>query len=254
MKTIITILSIFFSTTFFFAQNRAGYMGKKNMISVFTTSNVMFYNYVNNYLSEDEGLHYVYFEDDNTKKDKFQIFRIDYRLAYQRILSNRFAIGIEYAFEKVKLNSYAFTHYNYYSSPVYNANSFLVTTELFQKDKIAGTGFSVAVGLGPKFYSFNTKQNYRMDENTPINIDDVKSNLNFLAINAFFQMTYRHPITPFLSLDVGLRFHTGILLKKNFNNNFEESLLWSSGTINRQLGSMNAFNLVSFKTGFVFLL
>ncbi len=264
MKTFTLILVLSFVSLFSFSQNRAGHIGKKNMVSVFTTSNVMFFNHVSNFLKNGISPHYVSFKEDNTKKDKLQLFRIDYRVAYQRILSNRIAIGVEYAHEKVKLNSYVF-HFYYddyynsiflseYSSPVYNANSFLLTADFFQKENVAGKGFSVGVGVGPKLYSFNKKQNYRIDENTQINVDGVHSNLNYLAINAYYQMTYRHPITSFLSFEIGLRFHTGFVLKKNYNNNFEGSSLWPEYIINQELRRVNGFNLASLKTGFVFSL
>jgi len=261
-KIILLLFLLLVSGMTLFSQNRSGYIGKKNMVSVFTTSNVMFFNFVNNFLSDDIAPHYVSFNKDNEKKDKIQVFRIDYRVAYQRILSNRIAIGVEYAHEKVKLNSYSFNFYNpynytflkEYSSPVYNANSFLLTAEFFQKENIAGQGFSIGIGVGPKLYSFNTKQNYRIDENTPLYIDEVDSKLNYLAINAYYQMTYRHPINSFLSFEIGLRFHSGLVLRKNYNNNFEESYLWSESTIYRELGRLNSFNLASLKTGFVILI
>lgn len=261
MKNSIFILIFSCSTIFSFAQNRAGYKGNKNLVSVFTTSNFMFFNLVNNFLSNDMTPRYVSFNKDNEKKDKFQVFRIDYRVAYQRILSNRIAIGVEYAHEKIKLNSYVFNYsydgvggsyyFSEYSSPVYNANSFLLTAEFFQKENIAGKGFSIGIGVGPKLYSFNTKQNYRIDENTPLNIDGVDSKLNYLAVNAYYQMTYRHPINSFLSFEIGLRFHTGFVLRKNYNNNFDGSDIWSEPTVYRELGRLNSFNLASLKTGFV---
>jgi len=253
-----TFLFCFFSL-FTFSQNRSGYIGKKNMISVFTTSNLMAFNFINDFIYGNGIPYYVKFKKDNTKKSRVQLFRVDYRFSYQRILSNRFSIGLEFGHEKVKLNSTIFYYSNYgnfndYSSPVYNANSFLLTAEFFNEFKVAGQGFSTGFGIGPKLYSFNTKKNYRFDENTSINIDGIDSKLSYIGINAYFQMTYRHPITSFLSFEVGLRFHSGYVLRKNYNESLTNSPLWSELQMYKEIRKLNLLNYASFKSGFVITL
>lgn len=268
MKRILFTLFVCSLLNYSSAQNRTGYLGKKNLVSFFTTSNVMFFNLTTNYLVDGELPFSTSFKKDNTQKSRLQLFRVDYRISYQRILSDRFALGIEYANEKVRLNSESYGYHVFdigngvqfsdYSSPVFNANSFLITLEFFKRNKIAGQGFSFGCGIGPKLYSFNDKQNYRLDESTPIGeYGGLSPKLNYIAINAFYQMTYRHPLTNFLSFEIGLRFHTGFVLRKNYNNIQDSNnnfVLWDESSVYKSVRNQNATNFASLKAGFVFTL
>ena len=223
---------------------------------------MMIYSYVNYAIPNSRTLLYTTYKGGDELSRKSMLFRIDYRLSYQRILSNRFAIGIEYAYEKIRLNSNSIKYndpvnniYNEkYSSPIYSANSFLITFEFFQKNSIAGQGFSFAFGIGPKLYRFNDKVDYRNEYLQKIPKEGLPSSkLNHIGINAFYQMTYRHPINKLLSFEVGLRFHTGYVLRKNFNRTqvASKNYYYRESTMYNQLYRRNLFNLASLKTGFV---
>ncbi|MBL1279919.1 MAG: hypothetical protein COA33_006590 [Fluviicola sp.] len=246
-----------------------GFNGKKNIISVFTTSNLRVTPALVGFMADDMFDNFRYRTDTYDAQDNYKrkrdFFRVDYRLSYQRILSQRFALGAEFAYGKTTARMYG-GNYGYYdnlgyyveypesiSDPIFRTYSFMITGEIYKPTSISGAGFSIGFGLGPKFYSFDYDQNYRFSENDEMINPYSLTESNLVAINFFYQLSYRLPLTKSIFLETGIRFHSGIVfpvdgvLTGPSNNSY-----WSKADMFIGLFGDNFLNLTSLKTGFVF--
>tara|TARA_R110002072_G_scaffold251518_5_gene410426 strand:- start:23098 stop:23922 length:825 start_codon:yes stop_codon:yes gene_type:complete len=245
-----------------------GFNGKKNIISVFTTSNLRVTPAFIGFLSDEIFDNFRYrtdtYDDKNNYKMKRDFFRVDYRVSYQRILSQRFALGAEFAYGKTTSRMYGGEN-GYYdnlgnyievsgniSDPIFRTYSFLITGELYKSTSISGAGFSVGFGLGPKFYSFDYDQNYRLSTYEAMSNPYPLSASNLVAINLFYQLSYRLPLAKAIFLETGIRFHSGILLPINGVLEGSSNSYWSKTEMYVPLFGDNFLNLASLKTGLVF--
>lgn len=205
------------------AQLDYGFMGKKNMLSIYGTGSfpVIYYGINGSYPK------YYKYSNDVSVKRKTEVFDVNYRLEYTRLLNNKLAVGLEFGFSKFRtdIRGYGPFNVNYSDLPSYLADfnyvpPIVVGPEFFSLSicptvhglsfsKIGLSKFSFQFGIGPTFYFFNTSGSYyytnsglhgggkveRMMEPKPI-----------FGLMSFIQMTRRIPLFSNIHLDIGMRF------------------------------------------------
>ncbi len=255
------------------AQN-FGYLGKKNQFSFFSTGGLRIAPITGILMFGDDNIadsyRVVTYPTSGPGKVGRKLFRYDLRASYSRLLNPRIALGVEFAYEKNKISQpegydeYVYdetTGQTYYqtaeliSSPVFNCYSYMLTMEIFNQNSIAQTGWSNAFGIGPKFYSFNNSIDYKRNSTTVIQKTFPDYQSNMMAINFFYQISYKHPLTRFMVFDIGMRFHTGVLLKNGPDPwAYKNDYMWSKESLYNKMFIDNFMNLLSLKMGFGFLL
>jgi hypothetical protein len=250
-----------------------GYLGKKNLISIFSTANVRVFPAIQSPIVNfggDQGYNTVTYNDNNSVNTGTRVFRYDFRASYMRVLTRRLTIGAEFGYEKIKM-----THdyqSKLISSPVFKATSYMLTIGTTKKSGLAPVGMSSTFGIGPKIYYFDNTQNYRRSQQDEIEYAMPSYKKNMVGVNFFWQYSYRHLLTNFLVLDVGFRVHTGIVFQNGIildngtiNSGVDEYDLydefqnteapqWSKSELKRGLTFENAANLLSLRFGIGFLL
>ena len=253
------------------AQN-TGFIGKKNIFSFFTTSNFRVTPALTFVIDESGSLYRSNrYNKNNELKTRFDLFRVDYRFSYQRIISQKNAIGLEFGYEKsiVRLkqenemffyddfgNIISSNSVNSVSDPVFNTYSIMLTMEFFKPSSLQGVGLSSSIGAGTKIYSFKFSENYRVTEELEIAAPFSTSDSKFFAINFHYQLTYRMLLTRSILFETGMRLHTGFVLP---HGDFlypatSSSAYWNKSNVYQNLFGANLFNLMSLKTGLVFIL
>jgi hypothetical protein len=243
-----------------------GFNGKKNTLSFFSTGGVRVFPYLIGFAglgSQELTLRTIKYSSTNQRKEKTTIARYDLRFSYTRLVNKRFGIGAEFGYEKFALPMINYTddydNSGYYvqtvskqSTPVFNVFSYMLVFEFHPSKGVAPIGFSTSVGIGPKQYKFNEKENYRYDQSTPMNNPYQKSSGDIIGINFFYQMNYKKVLNNVMTFDIGMRLHTGFLIPsfsgESTTNEYSKSELRSA------LFSHNIGSLVSLRAGFSFLL
>ncbi len=248
-----------------------GYLGKKNLFSVFTTSSMritpavlgatstVLYEGVSNY-----RYHHLSYSDNNTLIDKFKLFRVDYRASYQRIINSKMALGVEFAYHKTTIGlekPAGFDSNNSFfsmpiSDPVFRTMSYMLTAEFYNSRGIAGAGFSSQVGIGPKIYSFMDGENYRFSKDSVMANPYPTVGGDLIAINLFYELSYKMPITNSIFFNLGVRFHTGFIIPKLNTFSGTSTYYWEphfGSNITTAAFEDNLTNLLSLKTGFTFI-
>lgn len=269
MKLFTLIGAIVFSFIAFHASAQDfGYLGKKNIFSIFTTSNMRITPSLLGYTSSSTfagehnyRYHHISYDKNNKKIDKFKLFRVDYRVAYQRIVSRKVAIGAEFAYHKTTIGLYKPVDYDYntntnyslpVSDPVFRTMTYILTAEFYNPRGFSGAGFSSQVGIGAKFYSFLYDENYRVSSDSAIVNPYPISTSNWIAINVFYELSYKAPLTSSLFFNIGMRLHTGFVLPKFLGYIGTKSTFWVPQDMFSDIWEDNLFNLASLKTGLVF--
>jgi len=271
MKRVSTLFFILAITPAFILAQDFGYLGKKNLFSVFTTSSmritpaILGFAYTQGYVGQKNYRYrHVSYDDNNNLVEKFKLFRVDYRLAYQRIVTPKFALGAEFAYHKTTIGLSKFDTYDYYnniistasSDPVFRTMSYMLTAEFYNSKGIAGAGFSSQVGIGPKIYSFIDGENYRFSKDSVITNPYPVTDGNLIAINLFYELSYKMPITNSIFFNLGVRFHTGFIIPKFNAFSGTNTYYWEpyfGSNITTAAFEDNLTNLLSLKTGFTFV-
>ena len=267
LSLLVILLFVFHSSS-----QEFGYLGKKNQFSFSATGNLRL-SPITGIIMFDSGMladgyRIVDYPTSGPAKIRNKIFRYDLRAGYSRLLTKRFALGFEFAYEKNKVTqpegydeyvydentwSTVFVPADIVSSPIFNCYSYMLTFEVFSRDAIAPTGWSNAFGIGPKLYSFNDKEVYRSKNNGIIQKTYSEYNADMMAINFFYQIGYKHPLTQFMTFDIGLRMHTGVLIRRGWDNGNHE-YQWRKDDVYDDLFVDNMFSVLSLKMGFSLML
>lgn len=245
------------------AQN-FGFNGKKNTISLFSTGGVRLFPIVLGEfgLGSNNKIYTVKYNSNNQLKKRITIPRYDLRFSYTRLVSKHFGIGAEFGYEKfglpvLKSGSSFSDEYGYYehkkqSTPVFNVFSYMLVFEFHSSRGAAPIGLSSSLGIGPKIYQFNYKQNYRYGETVPMELPYSNGARDIVAINLFYQLNFKKVINRFVTFDIGMRLHTGIVLPTLGNNPDDGE--YERARMRDELFIHNLGSLVSLRTGFSFLL
>lgn len=244
-----------------------GFNGKKNTISLFSTGGVRVFPFLIGFAgfgSEESTLQTKKYSSTNQLKQKTTIARYDLRFSYTRLVNKKFGIGVEFGYEKFAL---PIVNYNYIddgygylmqgdmndqSTPVFNVFSYMLVLEFHSSRGAAPIGFSSSLGIGPKMYKFDFDENYRFDKSTPMNNPYSKGASDIMAINFFYQMNYKKVLNSFMTFDVGMRFHTGVVLPALYDS--PGSSTYTRSQLRDELFVHNLGSLISLRTGFSFLL
>ncbi|MCH2229673.1 MAG: hypothetical protein MK105_04955 [Crocinitomicaceae bacterium] len=278
----IFVLILFVGLSLISDAQEFGFLGKKNVISVNFTANPRLLSGLNldlPLLNSPAGYKVNTYNSKNVLKTRSKIFRYDLRASYKRILNRKIALGLEFGYEKMKLPSrdayssydiyaqngwYLGTQEGYFSSPVFNVLSYMIVLELFSENSIAPAGFSTSFGIGPKFYSFNKNQNYRSSPSDEILYPFPDYEKSMMAIDIFYDLTYRVPISRFLMFDIGMRIRTGFLFERPSGYDTNELIpgtystanpfQWTKTDLIRDMRTENVANFINLKAGFTFVL
>jgi len=247
-----------------------GYLGKKNLISVYATGNFRFFSAIVPQITDIGNNSYNYgydvniYSDDGVLKKRSKIARYDLRLGYTRLLKRGLGIGAEFGYEKFRLarntasSGYYQTSFHYHSaSPVFNVFSTMVTVSFTGRRHLAPTGFVTTAGIGTKFYTFARNENYINPEDGELFINPYPEyKKDFMALNIFLELGYRIPIAKFMVVDLGLRFNSGYVFKMSdeVDSGFENESEWDKDDFHRYLVTENLGTLLTFKLGIGFML
>ncbi|MDX2360551.1 MAG: hypothetical protein QNK23_07075 [Crocinitomicaceae bacterium] len=238
-----------------------GYLGKKNLISVFTTGNFRVFPAANfGPFDYGNGYETIKYDKNNQVKYGTKVFRYDIRLGYTRLIKKGFGIGAEFGYENYRMTGFTPSNYpfsSYASSPVFNVFSTMLTLNFTGRKQIAPTGFTTTLGIGPKFYVFDKSQNYRIDESTAIGNPYPDYKMDMMGLNLFWELGYRIPIAEFLVIDFGLRFNAGYTFRMSYDLDSGIPFTvpyWTKNDIHNQAAIENATTLMTFKLGFGFML
>lgn len=246
------------------AQN-FGFNGKKNTISIFSTGGIRVFPLAIAYtgFSSNPTLETIKYSSSNQMKKKTTIARCDFRFSYTRLVNKKFGIGAEFGYEKFALpmvNKKAISDdYGYYydeisnqTTPVFDVFSYMLIFEFHSSRGAAPIGFSSSLGIGPKMYKFDFDRNYRYDQSTSMDNPYPKGTSDIMAINFFYQMNYKKVLNSFMTFDIGMRFHTGVVLPV-FNSS-STNTEYSKSELQEELFVHNLGSLISLRMGFSFLL
>jgi len=243
------------------AQN-FGFNGKKNTISLFSTGGIRVFPLAIGFVFGEPTLETIKYNSSNQMKRKTTVVRYDLRFSYTRLVNKNFGIGAEFGYEKFALpmiNKYGYyDEYDYYidgisnqSTPVFDVFSYMLVFEFHSSRGVAPIGLSSSLGIGPKMYKFDFGQNYRYDQSTEMNNPYPKGASDIMAINFFYQLNYKKVLNSFMTFDIGMRFHTGVVLPTTGSSINSE---YSRNELRDELFTHNLGSLISLRTGFSFLL
>ncbi len=247
-----------------------GYMGKRNIISFFSTGNIRVFPAVGLPVFSDggNGYHTYKYNELGTPSTGSKIARYDLHLAYGRVMSRRMIVGAEFSYELLNLPRSSVNSSE--STPIFNVYGAYVTLGLGSSRAIAPLGFSSTFGIGPKFYRFDYSRNYVFAEgNQYAAFPDYKKQM--CGFNLFYQLMIRKPLTNFMVLDFGMRIHTGFVFRngiqlKNGSNSQEmkytdgytdyyiEPTHWTKNSLQSSLFTEVVSNILSFRLGVGFML
>ena len=112
MRNLIIFISIFCLATMFSTAQEFGFLGKKNVVSVYGTGNPRILTGVVIPLESTDGGHkYIQYDEDGIVDRKIKMFRYDIRASYKRMLKRNMAIGVEVGYEKYNLTYYSYSQY-----------------------------------------------------------------------------------------------------------------------------------------------
>lgn len=275
MKNLIVLTAVFCGLTLGAYAQDFGFLGKKNRISIFTTSSIRAVALVDEFIEMDilnGQSSYNEYGSNNLLNEKFKLFRTDVRASYSRLINPRVSVGVEFGYEKhVALYSVYLSSYNSSGSgfsgngdfspsrPKFNVYQYMLTIELAHDGALAPIGFSSMFGVGGKTYAFRRNENYRFNSENAMEyvFPDYKTNMK--SVNFFYQLVSRYPITKWLSADVGVRANIGIGLfgrspEKNSENTSGLEPVWTKSDLSTDVFVSNISNIFSFRFGFSFIL
>lgn len=219
MRKILIVIFIFVSSIGK-AQLDYGFIGKKNAISIFADG----YFPVTYWLSSEGFPSYNAGSAQQPKRRKKEIFKVNYKVDYTRLLSDKFAVGIELGYKRVRtymsnvypenLEVEAFYYYdgNYFSNfiqygPQFSSISISPNFQLLGFNKIGLSKFSLQLGLGPTFYFIDDKAfyfyTYKFNDGAQIlNLAEPKA---YYGMNVFMQVTRKFPLFSNIYFDLGFR-------------------------------------------------
>lgn len=242
-----------------------GFNGKKNTISIFSTGGIRVFPLAIAYtgFSSEPTLETIKYSSSNQMKKNTTIARCDFRISYTRLVKKNFGIGAEFGYEKFALpmkNKTAVTdvYGNYYdvesiqTTPVFDVFSYMLVFEFYSSRGAAPIGFSSSLGIGPKMYKFDFDRNYRYDQSTAMDNPYPKSSSDIMAINFFYQMNYKKVLNKFMTFEIGMRFHTGIIFPDL--GLLSTTTEYSRSQLRDELFVHNLGSLISLRMGFSFLL
>lgn len=281
MKNILYVITLtVFCATKSYGQ-QFGYFGKKNIVSVYSTVNPRVLSALNLGLplvSYPNGYKVNSYTNNNQLMERTKVIRYDLRLSYKRQLFKGLAIGAEVGYEKFALPTqdgseliYVYdewgnsngAYFENVSSPVFNLVSYMIVVDLFSKYDVSLVGLTPSFGIGPKIYYFDRNQNYRSSENFELMYPYPNYNKNMVAIDAFFDLTYRIPLNRTILFDIGMRIRSGFLLERGLDfepqssdeTGFTEyNYTWSKSTLIQNLRTENTANFINLKLGLTFAL
>lgn len=235
-----------------------GFNGKKNTISLFSTGGIRVFPIILGYSgigTSNTELGIIRYNSKNQMKEKTVIARYDLRFSYTRLLNKKFGFGAEFGYEKFSLpltnfDSNGFV--NKQSTPVFDIFSTMLVFEFHAANQVAPISFSSSIGIGPKIYKFNFDQNYRYSEILPMIDPYPQGSSDLIAINIFYQLNYKKVLNRFMTFDIGMRVHTGVILtaKEGYKSKSEYGI----NQLRDELLGHNLASILSLRTGFSFLL
>lgn len=262
----IKISSLLF-VVFLYSQVNAqnfGFNGKKNTISLFSTGGIRVFPLAIGFVTGDPTLDIIKYSSSNQMKRKTKIASYDLRFSYTRLVNKKFGIGAEFGYEKFALpmiNNFSYyDEYGYYiftdgisdqSTPVFDVFSYMLVFEFHSSRGAAPIGFSSSLGIGPKMYKFDFGHNYRYNQSLEMTNPYPKGASDIMAINFFYQLNYKKVLNNFMTFDIGMRFHTGVVLPTTGSSINSE---YSRNELRDELFTHNLGSLISLRMGFSFLL
>lgn len=275
MRNYIVLAWVVFATSFLSIGQNSGFLGKKNLISFFSTSSVRAYTGVGIPVFDNYGNGYdvVDYEDNGTVRYRKKYFRNDWRISYTRVVNRKISLGLEGSYEYMKLPD---GQKSKDASPAFNVWGMYGTFSVHGRNLISPLGFSFTLGIGPKFYLFDYARNYQFEEMAPVGIPvypDYKQQL--AGFDMFAQFSRRKALTSFLMLDYGLRVHTGFVFERSRTLesgkissewiysgsssidpgvDYDQFSYYSKSGLKRQVFRENAFNILQFQLGLSFVL
>lgn len=254
MKDIAIIALFLFGVIFAGCAQNFGFIGKKNIFSFYSTANPRLIPAIDLELplmESSNGYSLYTYDDNNVLKVKSKVFRYDLRFSYKRILSRKLGLGLDLGYEKLRLprakwHNYS-PNYEFQSSPAFNVFSTMVVLDLYQQNGISGVGLITSFGIGPKIFKFSLNENYRYNEELSMFDEDITSaDLGrLIALDAFFDLTYRVPINRTFMFDVGMRVRSGFVFR-------DKNVIGYNAGVNYyvdQVRTENIGNFVNFKMG-----
>lgn len=220
MKNAIFVLTLFLSLNSF-SQLDFGFIGKKNLLSVYINPSVNFFHNYN-----DEPLIFDIMDGDIDDLGK-AAFRIVPKISYQRLVKPKIAIGLELGYRKSRVvefkthsyYSYSYTDIDYYFqvTPVYNTFTFVPTVS-FGMNALNGSigfkGLSFQMGLGVVMYKLDKRNTYFSASFTD-NLEEFflnESDKIYTGLSCFIQLQDRFALGKGMYFDIGVRANSNIML------------------------------------------
>lgn len=209
--TLILVLAIFAFTNIQLQAQTPGYLGKKNLVSVFTTPSFRFFPAI----VGDGWTTFKSTASSSGVSRGIKVGRIDLRFGYIRVLDRQKQLGIEFGYENMVLptNDY---YGGVISSPVFKQYGGFLEYAFTGSSFIAPVGLTYTVGIGPQFYILDRDEPYYYYEDGFGNLSkDVSIFPDYTApiwsLSGFYQISYRVLLAKFVSLELGIRFKAGVL-------------------------------------------
>lgn len=269
MRVFFIVCSLFLTAQFTIGQVN-GYLGKKNLVSIFTTTNFRLLPgaLLPGDVGGDLGYSTIKYDEHNVRKIGNKIARYDLRVSYSRELTSRFALGAEFGYEKLIMTNKYSTDLS--STPVFNVTSYMLTFGFSKKNSLNPVGFCTTLGVGPRVYAFDRNENYRLSTTEEMIYPMPDYRKNIMGVNFFVQISDRILLTRFLVLDVGVRFQTGFALQNGlgleggqYSKETQQYIVnsdgsyqypeWTKSALVGDLSMETATNLISFRIGLGYL-
>lgn len=253
-----------------------GYLGKKNLVSIFTTPSFRLLPAFGPFGEGGSGYDtYVAINNGNSISNSTKVGRIDLRIGYTRVIDRQKQLGAEFGYEHIILPSNRYYSDNKMSSPQLNQYGGYIKFGLTSGKFIAPVGLTTTFGIGPQFYKFDRSDPYFLYASGYGNVSDTLTAFpdytsSMWSLNLFYQVSYRIILAKSLSLELGLRLRTGfVFMGSNISTdyNFNAQSIYNFGydpTIDRPLYTKDdlrnmlrnevTLNLVQFRFGLNFML
>ncbi len=256
-----------------FAQKHSYFYNQKNSFAIRASINPRLIPMSNNRGDALDGGTYFQGYDKNNKRVRGdEKVNLMLNLSYGRLFGGNKIIGAEFNYQKHHLtvnrklfvdndnidpDSYEKKGIPFLSSsPIFNVYDINVFFGHFKKSALAPSQHLFQYGFGVRMSSLNTKQNYRMDANTPIT--DLSKFVegpddNYLSLRFTFSYTYRILLTKNLNLDLGLSTCVGLSLVQGGLYTFNENEpIYNKYYIETRLKFENFMNILYFRSGLSF--
>ncbi|MGB0914508.1 MAG: hypothetical protein ACPGVI_00480 [Crocinitomicaceae bacterium] len=254
MKNIAITTLFLFGVIFAGCAQNFGFIGKKNIISVYSTANPRIIPALDvdlPLMGSSNGYSLYKYDGNNVLKTRNKVFRYDFRFSYKRILSQRLGLGLDLGYEKLNLprtkwKNYG-SNYPFESTPVFNVFSTMLVLDLYSSNGISGVGLITSFGIGPKIFKFSLNENYRFNEETPMFDENISvvGVRRLIALDAFFDLTYRVPLNRTFMFDVGMRIRSGYVFREKSTYGYNEGINYYV----EDLRTENIGSFVNFKMG-----